>query len=75
MNTFHRKNNFIYVAFAVLIIFGIAAAAQGELLKVGPVVPVTVGGTPIQNGFPLWYQDQEIAAGGLTSRTLSRYGR
>ncbi len=43
----------------MLIVFTFSQGAMAQLDKVGPVVPVPAGGGthPIENGYPLWYQD------------------
>ncbi len=46
------------IAVALIALISIPVSAQAQLARVGPVVPVTVGGAPVQNGFPLWYEDE-----------------
>ena len=44
---------------ALLMVFAFSQAAMAQLEKVGPVVPVPAGGGthPIENGYPIWYED------------------
>ena len=44
---------------ALFIVFAFSQVAMAQLDRVGPVVPVPAdGGThPIENGYPIWYQD------------------